>query len=224
MYDEICNSSSPLTVFIFSDHPINSNGTSPHITNSWTDYSDYHCYSSQAGYYTPNQDIHSSSGHLPTVLPDPQHEYITTSLTSPLISPTPMYNSPKPELEAIMPTNARYPENSYCPNNWAPPNTSYHQNYNYNTTNSNQQYPPVVAIYPHLYSTVNQNQIHVHLHGSSENLDKFFTSTEALSGTTPRTLEMPPVAATEVVAPITDPLLETEREQPNDPSNVWRPY
>lgn len=137
-----------------------------------------------------------------------------------------MYNSPKQELESLMPANTRYPDNSYCPNNWAPTNATYPQNYNYTTPNSNQQYPPppMVAIYPHLYSTVNQNQIHVHLHGSTENIDRIFNSAEMLTGSAPRAIELPPVISTDIAPPtINDSMQDSERDQP-DPSHVWRPY
>ncbi|KAK9883535.1 hypothetical protein WA026_001711 [Henosepilachna vigintioctopunctata] len=213
------------SVFNFADHSVPTNGTSSHLTSSWNDYPQYTSYSSQSGYYESHQEILPTPGHLPTVLPEvpSQHEYITTSLTSPLISPTPMYNSAKPDLEAIMPSNPRYSDNPYCPNNWTSPNPTYPQTYAYDSPTSNQQYSPVVAIYPHLYSTVNQNQIHVHVHGSSENLDKFFTSAEALSGATPRAIELASVPSTDVVPPVAGSLQESEREQPNDP-NVWRPY
>ncbi|XP_045476775.1 protein lozenge-like isoform X1 [Harmonia axyridis] len=206
------------------DHSSISNGTPPHLANTWAEYPPQYTPYSQGGYYDTHQDIHPVSGHLPTVLPEvPHNEYISTSLTSPMISPTPMYNSPKQELDAIMPANTRYSDNSYCPNNWVAPNATYPQNYNYNPPTSNQQYPPpppVVAIYPHLYSTVNQNQIHVHLHGSTENIDKFFT-TEIMAGSTPRAIELPPVVSTDIVPPpISDNLQDSEREQPD----VWRPY
>ncbi|XP_045476777.1 runt-related transcription factor 1-like isoform X2 [Harmonia axyridis] len=207
-----------------TDHSSISNGTPPHLANTWAEYPPQYTPYSQGGYYDTHQDIHPVSGHLPTVLPEvPHNEYISTSLTSPMISPTPMYNSPKQELDAIMPANTRYSDNSYCPNNWVAPNATYPQNYNYNPPTSNQQYPPpppVVAIYPHLYSTVNQNQIHVHLHGSTENIDKFFT-TEIMAGSTPRAIELPPVVSTDIVPPpISDNLQDSEREQPD----VWRPY
>ncbi|XP_044759570.1 runt-related transcription factor 2-like isoform X2 [Coccinella septempunctata] len=209
-----------------TDHSM-SNGTPPNLPNTWPEYPQYTSYSSQGPYYDSHQDIHASAGHLPTVLPEvPHNEYITTSLTSPLISPSTMYNNPKQELEPIMPANPRYPDNSYCPNNWGPSNPTYPQNYNYTAPTANQQYPPppVVAIYPHLYSTVNQNQIHVHLHGSTENIDKFFTNPEVMSGPTPRAIELPPVVATEIAAAtISDSMQDSERDQP-DPSNVWRPY
>lgn len=37
-----------------------------------------------------------------------------------------------------------------------------------------------MVLYPHLYSTVNQNQIHFHLHGSTDKLDQYFSGENAL--------------------------------------------
>lgn len=83
--------------------------------------------------------------------------------------------------------------------------------------------PPVV-LHPHLYSTVNQNQIHLHLHGSTEKLE---------------TLSLPPSCA-EIGATQTSsgdvtqnmqeegPIEECDRaaqaQNVTDPSSVWRPY
>lgn len=37
--------------------------------------------------------------------------------------------------------------------------------------------PPTMVLYPHVYSTVNQNQIHLHLHGTDK-LEQYLGSTE----------------------------------------------
>lgn len=125
----------------------------------------------------------------------------------------------------------RYPDNNtYYPNNWGS-NPTYSNNYNYyNTPNNNQQSylntgTPTMVLYPHLYSTVNQNQIHVHLHSNNED---------------PLTL-MPPRGAMEIGPPPADnaqmpsqvntqahtqaQIEESERGQGQaDPASVWRPY
>lgn len=82
-----------------------------------------------------------------------------------------------------MPTQ-RYDPNYY--NSW-PSNTYNYNNYQYNNINNNptclQSHAPYInpnpqMILPNLYSTVNQNQIHVHLHSSGDkhNLDQCFPS------------------------------------------------
>ncbi|KAL0275111.1 UNVERIFIED_CONTAM: hypothetical protein PYX00_003073 [Menopon gallinae] len=53
---------------------------------------------------------------------------------------------------------------------WGSNNYQSYPNYYNSTTSSTPQTPylnppPSVVLYPHLYSTVNQNQIHLHLHG-----------------------------------------------------------
>ncbi|XP_044252547.1 runt-related transcription factor 3-like isoform X2 [Tribolium madens] len=144
------------------------------------------------------------------VLPEAGHnEFINTSLTS----PPPMLNSAKSELDPM-----RYPDNStYYPNNWTP--NSYPNNYNYyNTPNNNQQYPSTMVLYPPLYST--QNQIHFHLHGSTEKIDQYL-STESLSLTPTRAIELAQSVTTEV-AQSHETLEDTERT--HDPASVWRPY
>ncbi|CAH2043901.1 unnamed protein product, partial [Iphiclides podalirius] len=73
-----------------------------------------------------------------------------------------------------MPTQARCEPNYY--NSW-PTNTYNYNNYQYNNINNNptclQSHTPYInpnpqMILPNLYSTVNQNQIHVHLHSSTD--------------------------------------------------------
>lgn len=126
-----------------------------------------------------------------------------------------MLNSAKSELET-----ARYPDNStYYPNNWTP-NATYN-NYNYyNTPNNNQQYPSMVLYPPPLYST--QNQIHFHLHGSTEKIDQYL-STESLSLTPTRAIELAQTVTTEVAQSHVQETIE-DTERTHDPASVWRPY
>lgn len=73
-----------------------------------------------------------------------------------------------------MPAQPRCEPNYY--NSW-PANTYNYNNYQYNNINNNptclQSHTPYInpnpqMILPNLYSTVNQNQIHVHLHSSTD--------------------------------------------------------
>lgn len=123
---------------------------------------------------------HHSNYHLPTVLPDIQpfcsptdyHHSTTTCGPSPntIISPTQgpsvcsttYPTTAKVEVETL---NTTYP--SY--NNWS----NGYNNYQYSSCTAQPQYPthhpaPTMVLYPQLYSTVNQNQIHLHLHGTDK--------------------------------------------------------
>lgn len=147
--------------------------------------------------------------------------------------------SPASELDPLLSASPRYPDNSYYPNNWGT-NSSYSNNYNYyNTPPSNQnQYlspsGPTMVLYPSLYSTVNQNQIHLHLHGSTEKLDQYFNPEALTNVLTPvrnADNEIMPLATS--VHEMQDQKHEANvlaHSQPidqpttTDPSSVWRPY
>lgn len=166
------------------------------------------------------------------VLPDSSssQEYIHTSLTS----PPPIFN--KPELDMM---SSRYSSdnNTYNPNNWPASPAAYNNNY-YNHSYNQQQYlnhpPPSMVVYPTLYSTVNQSQIHFHLHAPSDKLDPYKSEpyikgeqylTDSASLTNPQRVETG--QNSEVVHAHVDSLRldESERtaQSQNDPS-VWRPY
>ncbi|XP_022822780.1 protein lozenge-like isoform X1 [Spodoptera litura] len=136
----------------------------------------------QPPYYKPDPTI-----HIPAVLPEipiGHTEYTgfqptTTGFVKGSPSSTGAalteLNSPP-----ALPTQ-RYDANYY--NSW-PNNTYNYNNYQYNSINNNptciQSHAPYnpQMILPNLYSTVNQNQIHVHLHSSGDkhNLEQCFPS------------------------------------------------
>ncbi|XP_013180236.1 PREDICTED: protein lozenge-like isoform X1 [Papilio xuthus] len=85
---------------------------------------------------------------------------------------------------APMSTQPRCEPNYY--NSW-PTNTYNYNNYQYNNINNNptclQSHTPYISpspqvMLPNLYSTVNQNQIHVHLHSSTDkhNIEQYMPS------------------------------------------------
>lgn len=135
----------------------------------------------------------------------------------------------------------RYPDNNtYYPNNWGS-NPTYPNNYNYYNTPNNNQQPylnsgtPTMVLYPHLYSTVNQNQIHLHLHGNGEKLE--YLNTDSLTLMPARSnMELEPASAnsdvqtdqqTATQVPGQGQIEEAERgevQSVTDPSSVWRPY
>ena len=138
-----------------------------------------------------------------------------------------MLNSAKSEIDPMICSSPRYSDNStYYPNNWGT-NTTYPNNYNYyNTPNNNQQYTGAMVLYPPLYSTVNQNQIHFHLHGSTEKIDQYLGS-EALNLNPTRAIELAQNVTTEVAQTHQEPLddgAERTQEHNSDPASVWRPY
>ncbi|XP_074036072.1 uncharacterized protein isoform X2 [Leptinotarsa decemlineata] len=219
----------------------NPNGTTVHCpSSSWPEYPSTYApapYSPQTTYYDPHQDsTHGTPIHLPTVLPDSStSEFHTTSLMSPP-PPTSMLNSTKQELDMISP---RYQDNSaYYPNNWST-NPTYNNNYYYNPPYNQQQYhPPPVVVCPSLYSTVNQSQIHFHLHASTEKSDQFKSDqflkteqylksdqyfTDSLPLTSPQRVDVIQNPTSEVVH--TDPLRIDDSERVAQSQNdVWRPY
>ncbi|CAB3230865.1 unnamed protein product [Arctia plantaginis] len=135
----------------------------------------------QPPYYKPEPTIHLAPVPLPE-LPLSHTDYggyqpSTTSF---------MKGSPSGTGSSLTELNVptAMPSQRCDPNyyNWST-NTYNYNNYQYNNINNNpaclQSHPPYIntnpqMILPNLYSTVNQNQIHVHLHSSSgdkHNLD-----------------------------------------------------
>lgn len=157
----------------------------------------------------------------------PPQEYINTSLTS---SP-PMVNSAKADLiEPMIGGSPRYSDsNTYYPNSWGT-NMGYSNNYYYNS-NNNQQYlntptPAAMVLYPQLYHQVNQNQIHLHLHGTAaDKLD--YINHDSISLTSTRSIEIgliPPPTPVEVHS-TQGQIEDSDRTHAQaDPSSVWRPY
>lgn len=123
-------------------------------------------------------------------------------------------------------SSPRYSDNSnYCPNSWGT-NSSYSSN-NYYTYNNNQQYPNTpVVFYPSLYSTVNQNQIHFHLHGGSEKIEQYLgPDTQQSLPNAPRAVELPQIVTADGVhLPETPEDPERTQAHNSDPASVWRPY
>ncbi|KAG5899054.1 hypothetical protein JTB14_000077 [Gonioctena quinquepunctata] len=200
------------------------NGITTHCpSSSWPEYQNPYAppYSPQTPYYDPHQDsTHGTPIHLPTVLPDSSSgEYITTSLTSPP-PPSTMLHSAKSDLDI----SARYPDNnSYYPNSWST-NPTYNNNYYYNPPYNQQQYfnhPPSVVVCPSLYSTVNQSQIHLHLHSTSDKSDPYLT--DSLPLTSPQRVDVVQTATSEVVHPDSLRIEDSERVAQSQ-TDVWRPY
>ncbi|XP_045518509.1 runt-related transcription factor 3-like [Pieris brassicae] len=132
----------------------------------------------QPPYYKPDAAI-----HIPTVLPEIPLSH--TDYTGFQGGNSYVKGSPSGTGGSLTDLNnmstQRYDPNYY--NSW--PSNSY--NYQYNNINNNpaciQSHTPYInpnsqMILPNLYSTVNQNQIHVHLHSSTDkyNLEQYIPS------------------------------------------------
>lgn len=162
--------------------------------------------------------------------------------------------APYPALTELEPLLApRYPTdpNTY-PNNWSANGYSTYNNYQYNNVVTNNNLAcaqpqggylnppgPTMVLYPHLYSTVNQNQIHFHLHGSTDKLDQYFSGDSSLTISSGPSLKggieigigMPSQSQLEGDSTPQEPQdSDVTRENMavsnaiSDPSSVWRPY
>uniref|UniRef100_A0A1B0C6D4 Runt domain-containing protein n=1 Tax=Glossina palpalis gambiensis TaxID=67801 RepID=A0A1B0C6D4_9MUSC len=118
--------------------------------------------------------------HLSSVLTDMQtfcasSDYhpgaIVPHVQAPICSPS--YSANKTELDSF---NASYP--SY--NNWS----NGYNNYQYGSCTPQAQYSthtaPTMVLYPQLYSTFNQNEIHLHLHGADK-IEQYLGGDNALT-------------------------------------------
>ena len=131
----------------------------------WTGYS-----SPAAGSaYTPFQHSYDQSSALPTVLPNDGLSY----------------NPSDYHCGASAQSAAAYNSAQFTPlTPWSNEMEQYNYGYNgyqYPCQPTQSQYPPTAApsaqttmvLYPQLYSTVNQNQIHLHLHGSDKLVEQY---------------------------------------------------
>lgn len=193
-------------------------------------------------FYSP--DYHSSNHLTPVVNTS---SLLPSSGTSPN-NAIPNNSSCLTKFNDIDALNSSYP--SY--NNWS----NGYNNYQYANpaaaaatiqTPTQTQYPaapqvphaaPAMLIYPQVYSTVNQNQIHLHLHGTDK-IEQYLSSNEnslSLSAARNASTEIGLSGSTENQ----NVIMENEEseghhhrnehgtsnrdEEVGDPSSVWRPY
>ncbi|XP_055682609.1 protein lozenge [Lutzomyia longipalpis] len=147
------------------------------------------------------------------------------------------------------------PMNSYAPynTNWS----NGYNNYQYSScpppppppppapphsSSVQHQYPnhgaPAMLLYPQLYSTVNQNQIHLHLHGGTDKIEQYLNPENSLTisslgasrGCIEIEIEPPGVTGPTLMStddqedPNEDSTQHTRDVQGGDPNSVWRPY
>ncbi|XP_064556046.1 protein lozenge-like [Drosophila montana] len=142
-----------------------------------------HYSSAMGGYDTTTLD--AGNYHISSVLPD-MHGFSADPYQTAAASGY-CGTSSKSDLESI---NASYGATPAAYNNPAAWSNGYN-NYQYGSCSATAaQYggagahatapPPPVVLYPQLYSTVNQNQIHLHLH-SSEKLEQYLATDQQLT-------------------------------------------
>lgn len=205
--------------------------TPQYTPNSWPECSSYSGYGPSSFYDTSHQDV--SSLHIPTVLPEATNsEFVTTSLNR--SSPPPPFPNPKTDLlETTVTSRGYHQESPYCPNNWGTSyhSSSYNNNY-YNPSSYQAQHfntPSPVVAYPTIISTVNQNQIHFHLHTPTDvSRNDYFLPESGLS-TEVRNQDLVPTSTNNAISEqeVSDTLQDGSREENSaqDPANlVWRPY
>uniref|UniRef100_A0A336KDR2 CSON008731 protein n=1 Tax=Culicoides sonorensis TaxID=179676 RepID=A0A336KDR2_CULSO len=158
--------------------------------SDWTGYTSTAPYSYPAPYPGYENPIIDPSNYIPTVIPGASDSPYTTP-EYPISNTSSALVHPQSSVPSISSCSNSYPtvkqpelvDSTYGYNNWS--------NYNfpqyapctqtqYMTPVPHAPVPPVV-VYPQVHSIVNQNQIHLHLHGAStDKLDQFLGSENAL--------------------------------------------
>uniref|UniRef100_A0A1B0DG35 Uncharacterized protein n=1 Tax=Phlebotomus papatasi TaxID=29031 RepID=A0A1B0DG35_PHLPP len=214
--------------------------TNLHLPTVLTDQSPF-C-ATEYHHSSPSQSHHLASASAPS-----HHPQATCHVST--------FNSSSSALAKVTPDLD--PMNSYASSyntNWS----NGYNNYQYSTcpppppppppapphpSSVQHQYPPshgapTMLLYPQLYSTVNQNQIHLHLHGGADKIEQYLSPENSLtiSSIGQRGIEIE-IGGTE--APTAAALMATEDQEshPNedstqhsrdaavgDPNSVWRPY
>lgn len=133
----------------------------------WTGYSS----PAVGSAYTPFQHSYEQSSALPTVLPNDGLAY----------NPSDYHCSASAQSAAAY-NSAQFTPLTPWSNEMEQYNTYGYNSYQYPCQPPTQpQYPPppapsaqtTMVLYPQLYSTVNQNQIHLHLHGSDKLVEQY---------------------------------------------------
>ncbi|KAJ2945713.1 hypothetical protein O0L34_g555 [Tuta absoluta] len=188
----------------------------------------------QPPYYKPESTL-----HLTSVLPDPHP--LNHSGYSGFQPSTPTYKgSPSgasTALTELSTSDQRYDPNYY--NTWSN-NTYNYNNYQYNNINNNPaciqshatymnpNIPNPQMILPNLYSTVNQNQIHVHLHSSDKHLEQYMPSEikiDNIDGAISITTDLQgAVEASGMVQSCEQPDEAKHGLYGGNSQEVWRPY
>ncbi|XP_050298672.1 runt-related transcription factor 1-like isoform X1 [Anthonomus grandis grandis] len=192
--------------------------TSHYTPNSWTDSSTYSTYS-PTNFYDSLPEV----SHVPSVFPESSTsttEFLNTSFTR---NSPPTF--PRTDLLESTITSRSYQDYPYCPNNLST-YSSYNNNY-YNSTYSPQHFNATTpVVYPTFISTVNQNQIHFHLHPtptSEVGRNDYFLPENGESSRQ----ELIPTTVVETIGEhpgVSSGLPEEASEESTGQEPVWRPY
>ncbi|XP_029717615.2 protein lozenge [Aedes albopictus] len=158
---------------------LNSSSTSAYVSN----YSPIQTTPPSYGGYDPCPMAEHPNYNLPAVLPDTAQTYQDYYSIPPASGSTPHqamshgYVSKTTDLDASYSSYSQwsngygsYPYNTPCPPPLPPPQPQYPST------------APAMVLCPQMFSTVNQNQIHVHLHGTgSEKLEQYLGSDNGFS-------------------------------------------
>lgn len=140
----------------------------------WTGYSS----PAVGSAYTPFQHSYEQSSMLPAVLPNDGLSYNPSDYHCGSSQNSSAYNSS--QFTSLTPWSNEMDQYNYGYNGYQYPcQPTAH--------NPQPQYPPAapppaqttMVLYPQLYSTVNQNQIHLHLHGSDKLVEQYLGGTGA---------------------------------------------
>lgn len=180
----------------------------------------------------PISDYGNSSGHTsqkliggPSV---PTQQTTGSEYDSSVLIPRPAYDPTTASGHTYPYANAAYQYNNtaYQYNN---PTYQYNGSSGTNTSCAQVQYaaggpppppPPPTILCPTLYNTINQNQIHLHVHGSQMNkLDHYLSGEGSLALSSAAQ-----AASRSIEIGIVGTAALTDQEAHSDPSSVWRPY
>lgn len=151
----------------------------------WTGYASPTVATSYPTTFQPSS--YDQSGMLPAVLPNDAYNASDYHCGSNIASQNASYGTTTSQFAPLTPWSNEVDQYNYSYNSYQYPCQP--------TTAVQTQYPPppppppppqsqtTMVLYPQLYSTVNQNQIHLHLHGSEKLVEQYLGS--AVSSSVP---------------------------------------
>lgn len=197
-------------------------------------------YQHSSGSYAFQPSTYDQAGLLPAVIPNDGLSYSSAEYhnsTAPLAQNS-TYSSQYAPLTPWSNDMDQYNwSNSYngyqysCQPPPPPPSTA--------ATVAQSQYPPnpnqastTMLLYPQLYSTVNQNQIHLHLHGTDKMVEQYLGgagSTEnnnsfSLSNTQRNPAVEIEIGSTAATYQADDSIMKNHHQATEQEIGVWRPY
>lgn len=201
----------------------------------WTGYSSPNVASS---YPTTFQTSYDQSSMLPAVLPNDGITYNPNDYhcASTGVQNAATYGSSGGQFTSLTPWSNEVDQYNYG-----------YSSYQYPCQPTQPQYPPppaaptaqtTMVLYPQLYSTVNQNQIHLHLHGSDKLVEQYLgNATNAMpspdnssfpltsSGVISNSINQRAIGGLELpMISHSEEIKHQEQTEEIGDQNVWRPY